>query len=81
MIGPLTQACFNPARDFGPRLFADFAGWGKSHSGPRTVGTFTVYISPPMFGAVLGRRPLRILLALSNPLVRPKGREEIASKS
>src|SRR5690606_20048266 len=30
IIAPLTQACFNPARDFGPRLFASIAGWGEA---------------------------------------------------
>ena len=55
VIAPLTQACFNPARDFGPRLFAFFAGWGTiALPGPRGTGFFTVYILAPILGAVLG---------------------------
>jgi glycerol uptake facilitator protein len=51
---PLTQACFNPARDFGPRLFAWLAGWGDvAIPGPRG-GFFTVYILAPLSGGVLG---------------------------
>jgi glycerol uptake facilitator protein len=55
VIAPLTQACFNPARDFGPRLFAFFAGWGEvALPGPRPTGFLTVYIISPLAGSVLG---------------------------
>jgi glycerol uptake facilitator protein len=55
VIAPLTQACFNPARDFGPRLFACVAGWGRvAIPGPSATGFFTVYIFAPILGAVLG---------------------------
>ncbi|MBW3597598.1 MAG: aquaporin family protein, partial [Planctomycetes bacterium] len=55
VIAPLTQACFNPARDFGPRLFAFFAGWGEvAIPGPRPTGFITVYILSPLIGGVLG---------------------------
>jgi glycerol uptake facilitator protein len=55
IIAPLTQACFNPARDFGPRLFAYFAGWGEAAiPGANGHGFFTVYILAPTIGAIAG---------------------------
>jgi glycerol uptake facilitator len=47
----------NPARDFGPRLFAYFAGWGKvalpgSYSAPGF--TFSVYFWVPIIGPLVG---------------------------
>jgi glycerol uptake facilitator protein len=54
-LAPFTQACFNPARDFGPRLFAYFAGWGEAAlPGPNGHGFFTVYILAPTIGAAAG---------------------------
>lgn len=55
VIGPLTQACMNPARDFGPRIFACLAGWGPiAIPGPRGYGIWTVYILAPIVGAIIG---------------------------
>jgi glycerol uptake facilitator protein len=69
VIAPLTQACFNPARDFGPRLFAYFAGWGPiAIPGPRGTGFFTVYILSPIVGATLGVGVYRWLV---RPAVEP----------
>lgn len=54
VVAPLTQAGLNPARDFGPRLFAYWAGWGAvAIPGPRG-GFLTVYILSPLAGAILG---------------------------
>lgn len=53
VLAPLTQAGLNPARDFGPRLFAYLAGWGQvAIPGPRG-GFFTVYILGPLVGGSL----------------------------
>lgn len=53
IYAPLTQAGWNPARDFGPRIVAYFAGWGTvAIPGPQNG--FWVYIVGPLFGAVLG---------------------------
>jgi glycerol uptake facilitator protein len=55
IAAPLTQACFNPARDFGPRLFTFLAGWGSAAlPGPNGSGFVTVYILAPIVGAVVG---------------------------
>ncbi|AMV38268.1 MIP/aquaporin family protein [Planctomyces sp. SH-PL62] len=53
IFGPLTQACFNPARDVGPRLFAMLAGWGTAAL-PRGTGVVTVYVLAPILGAIIG---------------------------
>lgn len=55
VIAPLTQACFNPARDLGPRLFAYFAGWGAiALPGFTDPSWLTVYIVAPMAGSLVG---------------------------
>lgn len=74
VIAPLTQAGFNPARDFGPRLFAYFNGWGRvAIPGPRG-GFFTVYILSPIVGAVLGG------LVYDRVIRRPTASSEVASE-
>jgi glycerol uptake facilitator protein len=54
LLGPLTMACFNPARDFAPRLFSSLAGWGRVPFETNGVGWFTVYIVAPLLGGLLG---------------------------
>jgi glycerol uptake facilitator protein len=53
LFAPITQAGWNPARDFGPRLVAFVLGWGPvAIPGPR--GGFWVYIVGPLIGGPLG---------------------------
>jgi glycerol uptake facilitator protein len=54
VIAPLTQACFNPARDFGPRFVAYFAGWGEVAFPGLRPGVIRVYLLAPLLGAVAG---------------------------
>jgi len=49
LIAPLTQAGFNPARDFGPRIVAYLAGWGNI-----AFKGWWVYVLAPIVGAPIG---------------------------
>jgi glycerol uptake facilitator protein len=78
IIAPLTQAALNPARDFGPRLFAFLAGWGDvAIPGPRG-GFFTVYILAPVVGAVAGGLAYQYLLHRSLVRSKPAADESLA---
>jgi glycerol uptake facilitator len=60
--GPNAGYAINPARDFGPRLFAFIAGWGHValpgtyHAilGPNFTGYFWIPIVGPLIGGVIG---------------------------
>ena len=54
LLGPLTMACFNPARDLAPRLFSSLAGWGAVPFQANGLGWLTVYIVAPVLGGLLG---------------------------
>lgn len=53
VLAPLTQAGLNPARDFGPRLFALLAGWGTI-AVPGPNGVWWAYIVGPLLGGPIG---------------------------
>jgi len=53
-LGPLTGFAMNPARDFGPKLFAYFAGWDFALTGAKDIPYFIVPILGPIVGACFG---------------------------
>lgn len=67
-MGPLTGFALNPARDFGPKLFAFLAGWGEiAFTGGRDIPYFLVPIFGPIVGACLGAFGYRTLIGRNLP--------------
>jgi len=54
LVGPLTMASFNPARDLGPRVFSALAGWGGVPFQVNGAGWWSVYIVAPVVGGLFG---------------------------
>lgn len=62
-FGPLTGFALNPARDFGPKLFMAFAGWGKiAFTGSKQIPYFLIPIFAPIIGACTGAGLYRLLI-------------------
>jgi len=61
LLGPLTMAYFNPARDLGPRLFSSLAGWDAIPFTANGTGWLVVYIVAPILGGLLGCLLYRVL--------------------
>jgi glycerol uptake facilitator protein len=53
LLAPISQGGFNPARDFGPRLFSYFAGWGDAAFPTPSFSFLTVYILGPIIGGIV----------------------------
>lgn len=53
LLGPITQAGLNPARDLGPRILSSLVGWQELPFEANGRGWFTVYLLAPMLGAFL----------------------------
>lgn len=67
-MGPLTGFAMNPARDFGPKLFAFLAGWGEiALTGGRDIPYFLVPIFGPIAGALLGAGGYKYLIHKNLP--------------
>lgn len=61
-VAPLTQACLNPARDFGPRLVAYLTGWGHAALPDAIGGWFWVYILAPILGGTVAALLFKFIL-------------------
>ena len=54
LLAPLTQACFNPARDLAPRVWSALAGWGAVPFTANGWGWLSVYVLAPLVGGQVG---------------------------
>ncbi len=69
-MGNLEAWAINPARDFGPRLFCFFSGWGSS-AFPSPDNYWWVPIVGPLLGAVVGGGAYQLLI---HPYLPARGR-------
>ncbi|MGO2257965.1 MAG: MIP/aquaporin family protein [Hafnia alvei] len=80
-MGPLTGFALNPARDFGPKIFAYVAGWGEvAFTGARDIPYFLVPIFGPIVGACIGAFGYRSLIGRHLPCDVCKLEDEPATK-
>lgn len=63
VVGPLTDAGFNPARDFMPRVWACIVGWGNIAFGSNPFETMMVYTVSPLIAGALGALLYKFVLA------------------
>ena len=63
ITAPLTQTGINPARDFGPRIIAYFAGWGSVAIPGPEGGVFWVYVVGPLLGGAFAAACFRFVIA------------------
>ncbi|EOH0515202.1 aquaporin family protein [Vibrio fluvialis] len=68
-LGPLTGFAMNPARDFGPKLFAYLAGWDYALTGAKDIPYFIVPIIGPIAGACFGAWAYPKFIAVYLPTV------------
>ncbi|MFA5354272.1 MAG: aquaporin [Thermodesulfovibrionales bacterium] len=69
VVGPLTQAGLNPARDLSPRFFAFFAGWGEAALADGWQGSLVVYCLEPVAGGGLASL---LFTSVVEPLMKTK---------
>lgn len=79
LFAPITQAGWNPARDFGPRIVSWIAGWGNIAI-PGPEGGFWVYILGPLVGAPLGALLFKLLIEPGLPDNKPEPSQVARSK-
>ncbi|MBW1792649.1 MAG: aquaporin family protein [Deltaproteobacteria bacterium] len=77
VLAPLTQAGLNPARDFGPRLFAWLAGWKAAAFPDQKYGFVIIYVLGPLVG---GTTASLLFVRLLEPMMKAKSENSCCNK-